>query len=65
MATAWDGVPVENALAQRVEDRILPKMQALVELAEADDEAVVQRAVADLLKAAGEITLYEPPRNAR
>jgi hypothetical protein len=51
VAGRWDGVPVDNDDAQRVEDEILPKLQALVELSEADDNAVVQAAINDALMA--------------
>jgi len=52
VASRWDGEAIDNDYAQRVEDQILPKLQALVELADADDDTVVNAAVNDVLMAA-------------
>jgi hypothetical protein len=52
VADAWDGVPVDEDRAMRVEQLILPTLQALVELADADDPAVVAAAVSDVLTTA-------------
>lgn len=52
VASRWDGEAIDNSYAQRVEDQILPKLQALVELADADDDTVVHAAVNDVLMAA-------------
>lgn len=49
VATAWDRIPLDNEDAQRVEDDILPKLQALVELADSDDTYAVDAAVNDAL----------------
>jgi hypothetical protein len=47
VAQAWDGVPVDETQAKCIEDLILPKLQALVELEDAIDETVVTAAVSD------------------
>lgn len=52
VAARWDGEAIDNEYALRVEDEILPKLQALVELADANDAAVVNAAVNDALMAA-------------
>jgi hypothetical protein len=52
VAGRWDGIPLDDTEAQRVEDEILPKLQALVELADSEDAAVVNAAVSDALTAA-------------
>lgn len=52
VASRWDGVAIDSDYAQRVENEILPKLQALVELADADNPAVVEAAVGDALIAA-------------
>ena len=52
VATTWDGIPLDNEYAQRVEDDILPKLQALVELEDSNDASVVNAAVNDALTAA-------------
>lgn len=45
-------MPIDDTEAQRVEDEILPKLQALLELADSQDAAVVNAAVNDALTAA-------------
>jgi hypothetical protein len=52
VAGRWDGNPLDDTEAQRVEDEILPKLQALVELADSEDADVVNAAVTDALTAA-------------
>lgn len=52
VAFAWDGMPIHEAHAQRVESEILPKLQALVELENCDDPRLVDAAVNDALTAA-------------
>lgn len=52
VAARWDGEAIDNEVAQRVEDAILPKLQALVELADADDYSAVDAAVSDALMVA-------------
>jgi hypothetical protein len=52
VATAWDGIPLDNSEAQRVEGEILPKLQALVELADSEDTSEVNAAIIDAQTAA-------------
>jgi len=51
VAARWEGEALDNDVARRVEDTILPKLQALVELADANHGTVVDAAINDALMA--------------